>query len=71
MGLTIVHEIFHDSSHIQYEYGTHWRIFHGVLSIPQNIVMDLNNGMLFNPTFPPTNFQASPHNLYGKGLVCF
>ena len=38
VGLTIFHEIFPHWVYV-------WRIFHGILSIPQNIVMDLNNVM--------------------------
>ena len=32
-------------SHIQTGCGKYFRIFHGVLSVPHNIVMDLNNFM--------------------------
>ena len=31
--------------HIQYEYAKYIEIFCGILSVPQNIVMDLNNVM--------------------------
>jgi hypothetical protein len=32
-------------SHIEFEYGKYSLIFHEILSIPRNIVMDLNNVM--------------------------
>ena len=43
VGLTIFHGIFSYVSHIQSECGKYPRIFCGTLSIPHNIVMDLNN----------------------------
>ena len=42
MGLTISHKIFFDIPHIRFECGEYQRIFRGILSVPQNNVMDLN-----------------------------
>ena len=41
--------------HTRYEYGKYLKIFHGILSIPHNNVMDLNYVMdlvMLNRTFP-------------------
>ena len=43
VGLTIFHEIFWIIDHIQTECGKYSGLFHGILAIPQNIGMDLNN----------------------------
>ena len=39
------HEIFLDIAHIYIEYGKGLGIFHGILLVPHNIVMNLNNVM--------------------------
>jgi hypothetical protein len=46
MRLTIVHGIFLNTPHIQYECWEYPEILCGILSIPQNIIMDLNNIMI-------------------------
>ena len=47
--------------HIQFECRTYLGIFHGILSVPQNIVMDMNNAMylLITPTlsYGPVPFE--------------
>jgi hypothetical protein len=45
VGLKILHGIFSYTFHIQIECEKYMRMFHGIFSIPQNIVMDLNNVM--------------------------
>jgi hypothetical protein len=45
VGLTIFHIIFLDISHIQYECGKYQGILSGILSVPQNVVVDMNNVM--------------------------
>jgi hypothetical protein len=45
VGLTISHEIFFDIPHIQTEYGESQRIFRGILSVPHNVVMIMNNAI--------------------------
>ena len=45
MGFIIFHIIFLDILHIQSEYEEYLEIFHGILSIPHNIVVNLNNIM--------------------------
>ena len=48
MRLTIFHKIFLDIFHIQIKYGDLLKIFHGILSVPENVVMDPNNVMGLN-----------------------
>ena len=48
MGLTIFHVIFQNIPRIQTEFGECPGILHRVLSVLQNIVMDLNNVMECN-----------------------
>lgn len=43
--LTFFHIIFPNISHIQSECGKHHEIFYGIISIPHNTAMDLNNVM--------------------------
>ena len=43
MGLKIFHGIFPDISHIQSKCGHYLGKFHGILSVPHNIVMDMIN----------------------------
>ena len=45
MGVTIFHGIFPYIFHIRSECENYKGIFHGIMSIPQNIIMDLNNVM--------------------------
>ena len=48
MGLTMFYRIFFSIPHIQPECGECLRIFLKILSIPQNIVVDLNNAMFLD-----------------------
>jgi hypothetical protein len=49
VGLTILHKIIvFDVSHIQTECGKYQGIVCGILSVPQNTIMDPNNVMLTN-----------------------
>ena len=48
MGLTIVNVVFPDIPHIQIKCGEYVGILRGILSIPHNNVMDLNNVMKCN-----------------------
>ena len=45
MGLTIFQGIFSDIFHIYFECGKYMGIFHGILLVPRNIRMNLNNVM--------------------------
>jgi hypothetical protein len=45
VGLKIFQEIFFDIPHIQTEYGESQRIFRGILSVPHNVVMIMNNAI--------------------------
>ena len=45
MGLTVFHIVFLDIPHIQCECGEYPGILRGILSVPQNIVMNMNNVM--------------------------
>ena len=45
MGLIVFHGIFPDISHIQFECGKYLGVFCGIVSIPHNIVMNLDNVM--------------------------
>ena len=45
VGLTIFHVVFPDIPHIQSECGEYSGILRGILSVPQIVVMDLNNVM--------------------------
>ena len=45
MGLTIFHVIFLDIPRIQFECGEYPGILCGIVLVPQNIIMDLNNVM--------------------------
>ena len=65
MGLIVFHEIFLNISHIQTECGKYLGIFSKTLSIPQNIIMDLNNVMVVGGSFkskkcPMTSFSPMP-----------
>ena len=44
--LTVFHIIILDISHIQTECEKYPEIFYGILSLPHNIAMDLNNNIL-------------------------
>ena len=46
MGLTIVHKIYPDISHIKLECEKYSRIFCGILSMRQNIVLNVKNVMM-------------------------
>ena len=46
MGTTTIHKIYLNISHIQTKCGKYHGIFCGLLLVPHNIVMDLNNVML-------------------------
>ena len=72
MGLTVAfHVVFPDIPHIQTGCGKYSGILCGILSVPQNIVMDLNNMM---------DGKRSPINVYngmnivdvfsGRNLIC-
>ena len=43
MGLNVFHRISVDNSHIQTECGIYMGLFCGILTVPHNIIMDLNN----------------------------
>ena len=45
MGLTKIHKFFLDIFHIQSKCEKYLEIYCGILSVPQNIVVDLNNVM--------------------------
>ena len=49
MGLTVFHLVFMDISLIQFECGEYPRLFHGILSVPHSIVMNLNNVIVESP----------------------
>ena len=46
VGLKLFHRIFSNITHIRFKCGKHLGLFRGILSFPQNTIMDLNNGML-------------------------
>lgn len=45
MGLAVFHEIFSDISHIPSKYMEYLGIFCGIVSIPLNIVVNMNDVM--------------------------
>ena len=44
-GTDNIAQVFPDTPQIQSECGEYLRILHGIISVPHNIVMDLNNVM--------------------------
>ena len=48
MGLTVYHVVFPDIPHIQFKRGDYSRILCEILSVPQNIVMEMNNVVYHN-----------------------
>ena len=77
MGLLVLHGIFFYLSHIKYKYGKYHEIFRGVMLIPHNNVMDMNNVMwpfTVSPFFYLKNYDTlrlqlgMGHPLMGKSL---
>ena len=59
MGLTIFHVLILDISHIQFDCGKYPEILCGLLSVPQNIVKDLNNVMFIIIKLKPYKYMIT------------
>ena len=59
MGLIVFHKIFPNIPHISSKCGKYPRIFHGILSLLENIVMNVNNVMkVFDANLESINQQT-------------
>jgi hypothetical protein len=50
-------------NHVQYECGKYLGIFHGIVLVPQNIVMDLNNVTTLSWAWEAKGYQALERSL--------